>query len=73
MATSPTVQPPPPRIGDLIQERRVGWKIETAVEWIIRLAALSSIFLLFGILVLLGTEGLKLFTEKGYSVWRFIS
>lgn len=74
MATSPAVQPSPsPRIGDLIQERRVGWKIETAVEWLIRLAALSSIVLLFGILVLLGTEGLKLFTDKGYSVWRFIS
>lgn len=74
MATSPTTPASPAsRIGELIQQRRVGWALETVVEWVIRLAAFSSVLLLFGILVLLGTEGLKLFTEKGYSVWRFFT
>ncbi len=74
MATSPTAPATSsPRIGELIQQRRVGWALETVVEWVIRLAALSSIILLFGILVLLGTEGLKLFTDKDYGVWRFLT
>ncbi|OAI38961.1 hypothetical protein AYO38_08590 [bacterium SCGC AG-212-C10] len=60
-------------VGDLIQKKRTGWLLEGVVEWIIRLTALSSILLLIGILLLLAKEGIPLFTEKGYSVWRFIA
>ncbi len=71
MAIIPPGQVRPP-IAASITRRRPAWLAESIVEWIIRLAAFSSIAVLLGIVALLFREGIELFLDRGYSVWRFL-
>lgn len=60
-------------LGRAIKTRRSGALLETPIELLIRGMGILTILLLVGILVLLGWQGLQLFTDRHYSLEQFFT
>lgn len=60
-------------LGRAVQSRRRGALFETPAEWLIRAAGILTVVLLIGIIALLVRQGLRLFIDLDYPVWRFLT
>ncbi len=56
-----------------MRSRRRGALFEIPAEWLIRAAGILTVVLLIGIIALLVRQGLRLFIDLDYPVWRFLT
>ena len=66
-------QPVPGEIGRSLRARRRGAFLEAPAELLIRATGILTVLLLFGILVLLARQGMRLFFELDYPIERFLT
>jgi phosphate transport system permease protein len=71
-----SITQPAPVVGPLgraVRSRRRGALFEIPAEWLIRAAGILTVILLLGIIALLARQGLRLFIDLDYPVWRFLT